>query len=48
LTIEAGDIFKFRVGVEGEGGMIRVGEAEGMEFLEVCDELWICCAIEEL
>jgi hypothetical protein len=33
-----GDILKFCGGVE-EGGMICVGKAEGMEFLEIYDEV---------
>jgi hypothetical protein len=46
--VEAGDVFEFGVSVKKEGGVICVGEAEGMEFLEICDEVVDTLRVQEL
>jgi hypothetical protein len=37
--VKAIHIFELGVGVEEEGGVVGVGDAEGVEFLEVRDEI---------
>ena len=47
-VIKASEVLKFRVGVEQEGGMIHVGEAEETEFLEIYDEVVDTLYVQEL
>jgi len=46
--VEAGNVFQFSVSVKKEGGVIRVGEAERMEFLEICDKVVDTLRVQEL
>lgn len=46
--VEASDVGGFGVAVEEEGGVIRVGESGGVEFLEVGGEVVDSLSVEEL